>query len=261
MLDWLPWSHSFAGLGSLGRIFTLGGSYYIDNGRPLPGLFEYTIENLREVTPTLFATVPVGWVQLSAALERDASLAQSFFRQLQYVSYGGAGMSRVIWERFLAVARSTIGEQILFTSSFGATETAASGLNYNRPEDDMGNIGVPNPGVEVKLVPLVGSNSRYGIRMRSQNVFTGYLKRPDLTQAAFDDEGFYCLGDAVVLSDPRNPEAGLRYAGRCLEDFKLATGTWVRAGSVRLALIERCAPLITDAIIFGHDQDYIVALA
>lgn len=261
VLDWLPWSHAFAGLGNLGRLFTLGGSYYIDDGRPVPGMLERTLANLREISPTIYATVPAAWAQLSAALDRDAELAKSFFSQLRYVSYGGASLSRDVWEQFQAVARRTTGEQIVFTSGFGSTETAASGVNYNRPEDDIGNIGVPNPGVEVKLVPLDGGDGRYEVRMRGRNVFKGYLKRDDLTQAAFDDERFYCLGDAVTLADPERPEAGLRYAGRCVEDFKLATGTWVRAGSVRLTLIEQCSPLITDAVICGHDRDYVAALA
>lgn len=261
MLDWLPWSHAFAGLGNMGRLLTLGGSYFIDDGRPLAGLFDKTVRNLREVSPTMYATVPAAWTQLVAALEADDELACSFFSRLQYVAYGGASLSRDVWERFQAAARRTCGEQIVFTSGFGSTETAASGVNYNRPEDDIGNIGVPNPGVEVKLVPLDGGDGRYEVRMRGRNVFKGYLKRDDLTQAAFDDEGFYCLGDAAVLADPELPEAGLRYAGRCVEDFKLATGTWVRAGSVRLTLIEQCSPLITDAVICGHDRDYVAALA
>lgn len=261
MVDWLPWSHTFAGIGNLGRFMTLGGSYYIDDGRPLPGQFSRTVQNLNEFAPSMYATVPAAWAMIAAELESDERFARTFFSRLKYVSYGGASLSRDVWERFQAVARRVAGEQIIFTSGYGSTETAASGVTFNRPVDDVGNIGLPNPGVELKLMPMEGGDGRYEVRMRGRNVFAGYLKRQDLTRAAFDEEGFYCLGDAVRLIDPRAPEKGLQYAGRCVEDFKLDTGTWVRVGSVRLGLVDQCAPLITDAVICGHDGPYVAALA
>lgn len=261
MLDWLPWNHAFGGLGNLGRALTMGASYYIDDGRPLPGQFARTVQNLREVSPTLYANVPAAWGLLATELDRDEALARSFFSRIRFVGYGGASLPRDVWERFQAAAVRTVGERIVFTSGFGSTETAALGMTFNRPSDDVGNIGVPNPGMEVKLVPLEGGDGRYEVRMRGRHLFPGYLKRPDLTAAAFDDEGFYSLGDAVRLADPSAPEAGLRYAGRCVEDFKLSNGTWVRTGSTRLGLIEQCAPLIADAVICGHDRDHVAALA
>jgi feruloyl-CoA synthase len=261
MLDWLPWNHAFGGLGNLGRALTLGASYYIDDGRPLPGQFARTVQNLREISPTLYANVPAAWALLAAELDHDEALARAFFSRIRFVGYGGASLPRDVWERFQAAAVRTVGERIVFTSGFGSTETTALGMNFNRPSDDVGNIGIPNPGMEVKLVPLEGDDGRYEIRMRGRHLFPGYLKRPDLTAAAFDDEGFYSLGDAVRLADPSAPEAGLRYAGRCVEDFKLSNGTWVRTGSARLGLIEQCAPLIADAVICGHDRDHVAALA
>lgn len=261
MLDWLPWHHLFAGTGNLGRLFAAGGTYYIDDGRPLPGQFERTLRNLREVAPTLMANVPAAWALLATEFERDEALARHFFSRLKFVAYGGASLPRDVWQRFQDAALRASGECILFISGFGSTETTGLGSTFNLPSDEVGSVGVPQPGMEVKLVPLDGGDGRYEVRMRGRHVFPGYLKRPDLTAAAFDDEGFFRLGDAVRLVDPQRPEDGMRYAGRCVEDFKLASGTWVRTGSVRLALLEQCAPLVQDAVICGHDRDEVAALA
>ena len=261
LLDWLPWNHAFAGVGNLGRAFCFGASYYIDDGRPLPGQFDRTVQNLREIAPTLYANVPGAWALLTAELERDEALARNFLSHMKFAVYGGASLPRDVWDRFQAVAMRTIGERIVFVSGFGSTETSALGMNFNTPCDDVGNIGTPTPGHEVKLVPLEGGDERFEIRMRGKHLFPGYLKRPDLTAAAFDDEGFYSMGDAVRLANPQDPTEGLRYAGRCVEDFKLKNGTWVRTGSVRVGLLEQCSPLLTDAVICGHDRDYVAAMA
>ncbi len=261
MVDWMPWHHLFAGLGSTGRVLTLGGSYYIDDGRPLPGQFERTVRNLRSVSPSVYITAPAAWALLVGELERDDMLARAFFRRIRYVGYGGASLPRAVWARFQDVAIRTVGERIVFMSAFGCTETSGQGTQFNRPNDDVGNVGVPYPGFDVKLVPLEDGDGRYEVRMRGRHVFPGYLKRSDLTAAAFDEEGFYKLGDAVRLADPASPKEGLRYAGRCVEDFKLSNGTWVRTGAVRLALVEQCAPLLSDAVICGHDRDDVAALA
>ncbi|MCA0243460.1 MAG: AMP-binding protein [Proteobacteria bacterium] len=265
MLDWLPWNHLFGGLGNLCRVFALGGTYHLDDGRPLPGQFERTLRNLREVSPTLYATVPAAWGLLAQALERDPALARQFFARLKFAGYGGASLPRDVWQRFQDAAVRAVGQRIVFTSGFGSTETTGQGMTFNRPSDDVGNVGVPQPGMEVKLIPLEGGgesgDGRYEIRMRGPHIFPGYLKRPDLTAAAIDAEGFYALGDAVRLADPADPGAGLRYAGRCVEDFKLGSGTWVRTGSARVALIEQCSPLVADAVICGHDRDQVAALA
>lgn len=261
VLDWLPWNHVFGGIGNLGRAFVLGASFYIDDGRPTPALFARTVRNLREISPTMFATVPAAWSMLVTELERDASLAQAFFARLMFVSYGGASLPADVLARFQRVAERVAGARILFTSGFGATETTAMGLNFSQPADDTGNLGMPVPGVELKLVPLDGGDGRYEVRMRGRNIFSRYHAQPALTAAAFDEEGFYCMGDAARMVDPDQPGQGLRYAGRCVEDFKLNSGTWVRTGAVRVALLERCAPLLADAVICGHDRHFVAALA
>ncbi|MGT2510494.1 AMP-binding protein [Cupriavidus basilensis] len=261
VLDWLPWNHVFGGIGNLGRAFVLGASFYIDDGRPTPALFARTVQNLREISPTMFATVPAAWSMLVTELERDDALAQSFFSRLMFVSYGGASLPGDVLARFQRVAERVAGERIVFTSGFGATETTAMGLNFSRPADDTGNLGMPVPGVELKLVPLDGGDGRYEVRMRGRHIFSGYLQQPALSAAAFDEEGFYCMGDAARMVDPAAPGEGLRYAGRCVEDFKLSNGTWVRTGAVRVALLEQCAPLLADAVICGHDRDFVAALA
>ncbi len=261
LLDWMPWNHLFAGVGNLGRVFTLGGSYYIDDGRPLPGQFARTVHNLREIAPSVFASVPGAWAMLAVELERDELLARQFFSRLKFAGYGGASLPRDTWQRFQNAAVRTTGEQIVFVSGFGSTETTGLGSTFNQPSDDVGSVGVPQPGMEVKLVPLDGGDGRFEVRMRGRHIFPGYLKRPDLTAAAVDGEGFYSLGDAIRLVDPADPAKGMRYAGRCVEDFKLSNGTWVRTGSVRIGLIEQCSPLVQDAVVCGHDRDYVAALA
>lgn len=260
-LDWLPWHHAFGLQINLNRSLLTGGAHHIDDGRPLPGQFERTVRNLREVSPTVFNSVPVAWAMLATALERDAELARSFFAQVCGFGYGGASLPHEVWLRIQRVAERTVGARIRFHTGLASTETAGSGTFNDDVGDALGNIGVPSPGSQVKLVPLEGGDGRYEIRVRLPFAFGGYVQRPDLTQAALDDEGFFLIGDAVRLVDPADPTQGLRFAGRVVEDFKLLNGTWVRTGAVRLALVDLCAPLLTDAVICGHDQPYVAALA
>lgn len=259
-LDWLPWSHAYGGLAGLARTIALGGSFHIDDGRPTPHQFHQTVRNLREISPSVFSNVPAAWSMLATELERDKTLAMSFFSRLRYCSYGGASMPPDVWERIQRMAEATVGERILLCSGYGSTETSATTAFFDWP-GEVGNVGVPVPGAEVKLLPLPGGDGRYEVLTRGPHVFRGYLGQDDLTRAAFDGEGYFRLGDALKLADPADPGAGLRFAGRVVEDFKLASGTWVRTGSVRLALVEQCAPLITDAVICGHDQHFVAALA
>jgi feruloyl-CoA synthase len=260
-LCWLPWHHGLGGVLNLSRAVVLGGTHYIDDGRPLPGQFERTVRNLREVSPAIFTSVPSAWTMLATELERDPELARSLFAKVVNFSYGGASLPRDVWERIHRAAEATVGERIVFCSGLACTETSGMGIQCPWPAEAPGNVGVPMPGSEVKLVPLESSDGRYEIRMRGPFVFSGYVKRPDLTAAAFDDEGYFRLGDAVRLADPADPARGVTFAGRVVEDFKLTNGTWVRTGAVRLGLVEQCAPLITDAVICGHDHDYLAALA
>ncbi|WP_137922548.1 feruloyl-CoA synthase [Hydrogenophaga sp. 2FB] len=258
-LDWLPWHHALGGVLNLGRSILLGATHYIDDGRPMPGMFERTVRNLREVSPTLLTSVPAAWTLLATELERDPELARSLFARVVNFGYGGASLPRDVNERIQRVAERTVGERIVFGTGLASTETTGVGTYRTWACEDLSNIGAPAPGTDVKLVPLEGG--RYEIRVRGAHNFSGYVNRPDLTQAAFDDEGYFCLGDAVRLVDPSDPRQGMRFDGRVAEDFKLINGTWVRTGAVRLSLVEACAPLITDAVICGHDHDFVAALA
>jgi feruloyl-CoA synthase len=260
-LDWLPWHHGLGGVLNLGRSIQFGATHYIDDGRPLPGLIERTVRNLREVAPTIFTSVPSAWTVLVNELERDAELAANLFSKVHFFGYGGASLPADVSDRIQRVAEKTTGERIAFLTGLACTETSGMGTYCGWPSDTVGNIGTPVAGSEVKLLPLEGGDGRYEIRMRGANVFGGYIKAPELTEAAFDEEGFFRLGDAVRLADPEDPSKGMLFAGRVVEDFKLINGTWVRTGAVRLALIDLCAPLLTDAVICGHDRDYLAALA
>lgn len=260
-LDWMPWHHTMGGIFAFGRMMVTGASHFIDDGKPVPGLFERTLRNLREVSPTIFSSAPSALTLLANAVEHDDELAHCLFARLITFGYGGASLPRDTWERIQRVAERTIGERVSFATSLGATETNGMGTYIGVPSGDLGNIGLPVPGMEVKLVPLDGGDGRYEIRMRSASIFSGYLNNPAQTANAFDDEGYLCLGDAVCLVNPDRPLDGLRFAGRVSEDFKLTNGTWVRTGNVRLQLLELCRPLLVDAVICGHDRDYVAALA
>ena len=260
-LDWLPWHHGLGGVLNIGRSIQFGATHYIDDGRPLPGLIERTVRNLREVSPTIFTSVPSAWAVLAGELERDPVLARSLFANVEYFGYGGASLPTDVWHRIQRVAVDTIGQRIVFSTGLACTETSGMGTYCGWAASDLGNIGGPVPGSEVKLLPLEGSDGRYEIRMRGANVFAGYIGNPALTAAAFDDEGYFRLGDAVRLANPEDPGEGLLFAGRVVEDFKLMNGTWVRTGAVRLGLLDLCAPLISDAVICGHDRDFLAALA
>jgi feruloyl-CoA synthase len=260
-LDWLPWHHGLGGVLNLGRSMQFGATHYIDDGRPLPGLIERTVRNLREVSPTVFTSVPSAWAVLAGELERDAALARSLFADVQYFGYGGASLPADVRNRIQRIAVDTVGQRILFSTGLACTETSGMGTYCGWPAEEPGNIGGPVAGSEVKLVPLEGGDGRYEIRMRGANVFGGYIGNQALTAAAFDEEGYFRLGDAVRLANPADPREGLLFAGRVVEDFKLTNGTWVRTGAVRLGLLDLCAPLISDAVICGHDHEFLAALA
>lgn len=260
-LDWLPWHHAFGLMVNFNRSMLNGATHYIDDGRPLPGQFDKTVRNLREVSPSMFNSVPSAWAMLAGELERDPELARSLCARIHSFGYGGASLPREVWQRVQRVAGQVAGRRIPFHSGLAATETAGSGCFFDGADDDLGNVGVPRPGARIKLLPLEGSDGRYEIRVHSGFPFAGYVKRPDLTAQAFDEEGYFRLGDAALLADPADPAKGLRFAGRVVEDFKLINGTWVRTGAVRLGLLDLCAPLVTDAVICGHDHDYVAALA
>ncbi|NVI06832.1 AMP-binding protein [Paraburkholderia youngii] len=253
-LEWLPWHHVMGGNIVMNRVLRFGATLYIDEGRPLPGRFDATLKNLRDVAPSLYFNVPAGLSLLIAALERDEAFAQHFFSRLTYAYYGGAVLSRELYDRFQAVSIRTTGHRTVLTSVFGATETAGPAVTQYWAVDDVGCIGLPLPGVELKLVEDSALPGRYEMRIRGDNIVREYLNAPAQSRDAFDEDGFYKLGDAVRFVDPKCPERGLRFAGRFAEDFKLANGTWVRTAALRTRLLDSCLPLLKEAVI-AHDGD------
>ncbi|MDH5579420.1 MAG: feruloyl-CoA synthase [Betaproteobacteria bacterium] len=257
IVDWLPWNHTFGGNFCFNMMLRNGGSFHIDGGKPAPGLIETTARNLKEVSPTLYFNVPRGFDLLLPFLEKDADLRRSFFRDLDMLFYAAAALPQNLWERLEAMAVAEKGGELAMISSWGSTETAPSAAAVHYPIERAGVIGLPNPGCELKLVPAAG---KLEVRVRGPHVTPGYFRREDLTHAAFDEEGFYRIGDAMKFADPAKPEKGLVFDGRVAEDFKLSSGTWVHVGAVRVKLIAAGNPLIQDAVITGHDRDEVGAL-
>ncbi|MEX2127647.1 MAG: feruloyl-CoA synthase [Xanthobacteraceae bacterium] len=258
LLDWLPWNHTFGGNHDFNLVLAQGGTLYIDAGRPAPGLIEQTVRNLRDVSPTIYFNVPVGYTMLLPFLEKDDALAKSFFARLKLIFYAGAALSQDLWDRLEALSVKTTGKRVPMISSWGSTETSPVATSGHRLIEQAGVIGLPAPGVTLKFVP---SGSKLEIRVKGANVFPGYWRRPDLTRDAFDEEGYYRIGDAVRLADPDDPTKGIVFDGRVAEDFKLATGTWVHAGGLRVAALAAAAPALQDAVITGQDRDFVGLLA
>jgi feruloyl-CoA synthase len=224
----------------------------------VPGQLEETIRNLREVSPTYYANVPAGYAALAAAMEKDDALCRSFFRNLSLMAYGGARLPDDLYERMQSLAVRTTGQRIVFYTGWGSTETAPTATGTYWDTERVGLIGLPFPGVELKMVPC---GSRYELRLRGINVTPGYFGREDLSRAAFDEEGFYCIGDAGVFVDPDDPVQGIIFAGRVVEDFKLTTGTFVHVGSLRTDAIAAATPVIHDALVTGQDRPFVGLLA
>ncbi|MFZ5784615.1 MAG: AMP-binding protein [Pseudomonadota bacterium] len=256
MLDWLPWNHTMGGNATFQGNLADGGTTYIDDGKPLPGLFDETLRNLREISPTYFANVPAGYAMLATALEKDEALARRFFRNLNTLAYGGATLSADLYERMEALAVRHTGYRLPFVTGWGATETAPTATTVHWASERVGLIGLPYPGVTLKLVPT-GEEGRYELRLKSVIVTPGYHRQPDLTAQMFDEEGFYRIGDAGRFVDPQDPGWGLVFDGRVVEDFKLASGTFVLVGSLRTAAIAAASPVLQDAVICGQDREYV----
>lgn len=255
MLDWLPWHHA-AGAFVLRTTLTEGGTLYIDDGKPLPGLFEESIRNLRDVPVRYFNNVPMGYGMLVDALESDAVLRRNFFSRLRLMLYGGAGLSQPVYDRLQAAAIAETGHRIMLTSGYGSTETVSAFMAIHFETDRVG-IGLPAPGATVKLVPV---GDRYEVRAAGPNVTRGYLDEPEKTAEAFDDEGYYRTGDMAVFNDPDRPEAGLAFAGRAAEEFKLASGAWVYGGSLRDQLLKALAPMARDIVLCDENRPYLTLM-
>ncbi len=257
MVNFLPWSHTYGANAILHNLTDWGGTLYIDWGAPTPARLPEMLRNLHEVSPTQHTTVPAAWAALAVELERDEALAQTFFRRLLVMAYGGAAMGQDLYERIQAVAVRVTGERVCLSAGYGATETAPTASNVHWPNDRMGLIGLPLPGVEFKLAPVGG---KLECRVRGALVTPGYYRNPTRTAEAFDEEGFYRLGDAVRFVDPEHPENGLAFDGRLAEEFKLSNGTWVSAGTVRVQAIQAVDGALGDAVVCGLNRDCVTLI-
>jgi feruloyl-CoA synthase len=257
LVDWLPWSHTFGGNHNLHMALTNGGTLHIDAGRPTPTLFERSIATLAQLSPTLYVNVPAGYAMLVPRLAADAGFARQFFSRLRLLFYAGAALPSALWEALERLADRHADHPVPLTSSWGATESAPAATSAHWAGARCGCIGVPLPGVRVKLVPV---GDKHEIRVAGPNITPGYLDDPAASSAAFDDEGFYRTGDAATLVDPADPQKGLMFDGRIAEDFKLSSGTWVSVGRLRTALLS-AARVLSHAVIAGHGRAEVGALA
>ena len=257
IVDWLPWNHTFGSNHNFNLVLDNGGSLYIDEGKPLPGAIAATARNLKEIAPTIYFNVPKGFEALLPHLRADADLRKNFFSRLKVLFYAGAGLQQYVWDELQEMSVATCGERVIFISSIGSTETSPLAIACNWDFPRPGNIGLPAPGVELKLVPNEG---KLEARLKGANITPGYWRRPDLTKEAFDEQGYYKIGDAVKFVDAADPSQGLLFDGRLAEDFKLLSGTWVSAGALRAQFVDHCAPLVRDAVIAGADRDDIAVL-
>ena len=273
LVDWLPWHHTFGGNHNVGIAVYNGGSLYLDEGRPMPGAFDESVRNLREVAPTLYLNVPKGYEELVRAFRQDGALAAKFFARVQVLFYAAAGLAQNVADDLQEIAVAACGERLILVTGLGSTETAPMAICRPWASELSSAIGLPVPGVEVKLVAAghhrqglrdgapepravaAEADEKLEIRVRGPNVTPGYWRQDALTREAFDDDGFYCMGDAARPVDPQDLSKGLVFDGRIKEDFKLSTGTWVSVGPLRARVIAHFAPYARDAVIAGHDRD------
>jgi feruloyl-CoA synthase len=260
LVDWLPWNHTFGGNHNCGLVLYNGGTLYIDEGKPTPAGIATTLRNLREISPTVYFNVPKGFEEIAIAMDRDDALRESLFKRIQAFFFAGAGLSQTVWDHLDAHAERAIGQRVMMLTGLGMTETAPSSMFAMGTDVKSGHIGLPCPGVEVKLVPqghpsVNGPGDKVEVRFRGPNVMPGYWRAPEQTAEAFDAEGFYCTGDAVKFIDPTHPGKGLAFDGRIAEDFKLSTGTFVSVGPLRARVIAAGAPCVQDAVVTGINRD------
>ncbi|QQN65089.1 AMP-binding protein [Bradyrhizobium diazoefficiens] len=251
-VEWLPWHHTMGSNVILHGILKNGGTLYIDDGRPMPQLFHKTLANLKEISPTAMFNVPAGYNLLCDAIEKDSELGASVFKRMDRLSYAGAAISQGTLEKLYRLTSSITGRRIPVMSGYGTTETAPTISTTHWATDQPGEIGLPAPGLQLKLIPV---SDTYEARVKGPNVTPGYLGRPDLTEKAFDEEGFYRIGDMVSFLDPQKPELGLRFTGRISENFKLANGTWVSIGNMRAAILAATRGVLLDIVIAGENRE------
>jgi feruloyl-CoA synthase len=257
VVDWLPWSHTFGSNHNFNMVLVNGGSLYIDDGSPTPAGIQKTARNLREISPTIYFNVPKGYEALVPYFRADDALRKNFFSRLKVLFYAGAGLNQTTWDDVTRLAIETTGERIIFLSSLGSTETAPLALACCWDFDRPGNIGLPAPGVELKLVPNEG---KLEARLRGPHITPGYWRQDHLTREAFDEDGFYKIGDALKFVDADAPSKGLLFDGRLAEDFKLSSGTWTSVGPLRARFIDHFSPYVRDVVFAGPDRDEVAAL-
>ncbi len=257
IVDWLPWSHTFGGNHNVGLVLYNGGSMYLDQGKPMPGGIEETVRTLREVSPTVYFNVPKGYESLLPYLRDDEALRKKFFERLHAMFFAGAAMAPHIWRGLEEVSAQEKGECVPMLTGLGSSETAPFFMSVNPRSSRSGHVGLPVAGCVAKLAP---DNGKLEVRAKGPNITPGYWRQPEVTASAFDEEGFYRLGDALKPSKPDDFHAGFDFDGRIAEDFKLASGTWVSVGPLRANFIAACAPLVRDVIVAGLDRDEVAAL-
>ena len=259
LVDWLPWNHTFGGNHNVGIVLYNGGTLYIDEGKPTPKGMAETLRNLREISPTIYFNVPKGFEEIASAMDTDTTLRDSLFKRCRAFMFAGAGLSQAVWDKLDAHGEAATGERVRIITGLGMTETAPSCTFAVGTDVRSGHIGLPAPGVEVKLVPDTSGDpfAKTEIRFRGPNVMPGYWRAPEQTAEAFDEEGFYKTGDAVKFIDPDHPTRGLLFDGRTAEDFKLSTGTFVSVGPLRAKIIAAGDPCVQDAVVTGLNRDEI----
>lgn len=257
LVDWLPWNHTFGGSHNVGIVLYNGGTFYLDNGKPTAQGFAETLRNLKEVSPTAYLTVPKGWEELVSALEQDAELRECFFARMKLFFFAAAGLSQSVWDRLDRVAEQHCAERIRMMAGLGMTEAAPSCTFTTGPLSMAGYIGLPAPGCEVRLVPVDG---KFEGRFRGPHIMPGYWRAPEQTAEVFDEQGFYCSGDAIKLADPNRPQLGLMFDGRIAEDFKLSSGVFVSVGPLRNRAVLEGSPYVQDLVITAPDRECLGAL-
>lgn len=257
IVDWLPWNHTFGGNHNIGLTLFNGGSMYLDEGKPTPAGIAETVRNLREISPTVYFNVPKGYESLLPYLRDDASLREKFFGKLHAMFFSGAALSPYVWGSLDEIAVQVTGKRVPMLTGLGATETAPFFMSVTPETSRSGHIGLPVLGNDAKLIP---NNGKIEVRAKGPNVTPGYWRQPELTAKAFDDEGFYVMGDAIRFVDPADVDAGFDFDGRISEDFKLGSGTWVSVGPLRARFVAACAPLVRDVVIVGINRDELSAL-
>lgn len=248
LVDWLPWNHTFGGNHNVGMVLYNGGTMYIDEGKPVPALIGETLRNLREVAPTIYFNVPTGFEAIANAMKTDLALRKNFLSKVSMFFYAGASLAQPVWDALYESEETEIGQRIVMTSGLGMTESGPFGLFVTSPNVQAGDLGLPTPGLELKLVPNQGKTE---VRYRGPNITPGYWRSPMETAAHFDDEGYFCTGDALKWIDEHDIHQGLKFDGRIAEDFKLATGTFVSVGPLRARIISAGAPYVQDAVLTG----------